>query len=129
MRDSNKLTFKQKVHIFIYRILRGIAVKIFSFMSLQKNKIVFDNFAGRGYADNPKYIANELLNRNLNLDLVWFLNDMGQVLPSGIRKVKYNSIKSVYEYATAKVIVDNIRNSHLAPKRKRSNIFANLAWF
>lgn len=117
MEDSNKPTFKQKINIFIYGILRDIAVKVFSIMPLKKNKIIFDNFAGKGYADNPKYIANELLNRKLNLDLVWLLNDMEQILPVGIRKVKYNSIKSLYEYATAKVIVDNIRNSHLMKKR------------
>ncbi len=117
MEDSNKPTFKQKINIFIYGILRDIAVKVFSIMPLKKNKIIFDNFAGKGYADNPKYIANELLNRQLDLDLVWLLNDMEQILPVGIRKVKYNSIKSLYEYATAKVIVDNIRNSHLMKKR------------
>ena len=110
MEDSNKPTFKQKINIFIYGILRNIAVKVFSIMPLKENKIIFDNFAGKGYADNPKYIANELLNRKLDLDLVWLLNDMEQILPVGIRKVKYNSIKSLYEYATAKVIVDNIRN-------------------
>ena len=117
MEDSNKPTFKQKINIFIYGILRDIAVKVFSIMPLKENKIIFDNFAGKGYADNPKYIANELLNRKLDLDLVWLLNDMEQILPVGIRKVKYNSIKSLYEYATAKVIVDNIRNSHLMKKR------------
>lgn len=128
MKSNNEPTFRQKVHIYIYNVLRSIAIKIFEILPIQKNKIIFDNFAGKGYADNPKYIASELLNRKLNLNLVWLLNDMEQVLPSGIRKVKYNSIRALYEYATSKVIIDNVRNSHLMEKKKRTNIFANMAW-
>ena len=128
MKSNNEPTFRQKVHIYIYNVLRSIAIKIFEILPIQKNKIIFDNFAGKGYADNPKYIANELLNRKLDLNLVWLLNDMEQVLPSGIRKVKYNSIRALYEYATSKVIIDNVRNSHLMKKKKRTSIFANMAW-
>lgn len=118
MKSNSEPTFRQKIHTYIYNLLRTFAIKIFEILPIQKNKIIFDNFAGKGYADNPKYIADELLNRKQDLDLVWLINDMNQVLPKGIRKVKYNSIKSLYEYATAKVIVDNIRNSHLMRKKE-----------
>ncbi|WP_171339065.1 CDP-glycerol glycerophosphotransferase family protein, partial [Acinetobacter baumannii] len=40
-------------------------------LPLNKRKVVFDNFGGRGYGDNPKYIADELLKQDENLDLVW----------------------------------------------------------
>lgn len=40
-------------------------------LPLNKRKVVFDNFGGRGYGDNPKYIADELLKQDENLVLVW----------------------------------------------------------
>lgn len=91
-------------------------------LPLKKDKIIFDNFAGKGYAGNPRYIADEFLSRNLNMDLVWLINDTTQSLPYGIRKVKYGSLHALYEYATSKVIIDNIRNSHLM-KKKRGQVY------
>lgn len=108
----------KKIYKKMYYICKSILKKVFLVLPIKRNKIIFDNFAGNGYADNPKYIADEFLRRNLNYDLVWLLNDMNQYVPDGIRKVKFGSIKSLYEYATAKVIVDNIRNAHLMKKKK-----------
>ena len=47
---------------------------LFRHASLQSNKIIFNNFNGRGYGDNPKYIAEELLRREMPYDLVWVVN-------------------------------------------------------
>ena len=42
----------------------------FSWLPLNKRKLVFDNFGGRGYGDNPKYIADELLKQDNLLKIV-----------------------------------------------------------
>lgn len=91
----------------------------FSWLPLNKRKLVFDNFGGRGYGDNPKYIADELLKQDKNLDIVWLTKDMSTSVPDGIRKVRYGSWRAFLECSTAKVWVDNIRNSDRPWKRKK----------
>ena len=91
---------------------------IFKNKPIIKNKIVVDNFGGKGYGDNPKYIVESLLKKKINLDIVWLVNDMSTVVPNGVRKVKYNTPSSIYELATAHVWIDNIKNSIKPHKRK-----------
>ena len=81
---------------------------LFRHASLQRNKIIFNNFNGRGYGDNPKYIAEELLRREIPYDLVWVVNrKQDPTVPKAIRTVRAGSWREAYEYATAKVIVGN----------------------
>lgn len=87
-------------------------------LPVKKNKVVFDNFSGRGYGCNPKYIAQALLEKKENLDFVWLVNDMSEEMPGGIRKVKYRSLRSAYELATARVWIDNVRSSFRVKKKK-----------
>ena len=91
----------------------------FSWLPLNKRKLVFDNFGGRGYGDNPKYIADELLKQDKNLDIVWLTKDMSISVPDGVRKVRYGSWRAFLEWSTAKIWVDNIRNSDRPWKRKK----------
>lgn len=85
---------------------------------IKNNKIVITSFYGKGYGDNSKYICNEILNRDLNLDIVWLVNDLNCKFPDGIRKVKFKSLKSFYELATAKIWIDNSRKHDYILKRK-----------
>lgn len=77
-------------------------------LPLNKRKVVFDNFGGRGYGDNPKYIADELLKQDENLVLVWVVENMSTFVPKGVRKVWYGSWGAFFEWSTAKVWIDNI---------------------
>ncbi|MGY0256018.1 CDP-glycerol glycerophosphotransferase family protein [Limosilactobacillus fermentum] len=43
-------------------------------------------------------------------------------MPNGIRKVKYGSFQSMYELATAKVIIGNIKNFP-KPRKKRGQFY------
>lgn len=86
--------------------------------SINNKKIIFNNFFGKGYGDNPKYICDEFLRRNEGYDLVWVLKNMNDEVPDGVRKVKFGSIKSIYERASSKVIVSNIRNYHPIKKKE-----------
>lgn len=90
---------------------------LFSFCKLQ-NKVVCNNFQGRGYGCNPKYIANEIRRQNLPIDIVWLVNDLNDEMAEGIRKVKFMGLKSYYELATAKVIINNVKGDLNFRKRK-----------
>ncbi len=83
--------------------------KIHKKYGIIKNKIVFSNYMGNNYGCNPKYITEELLKRNLNLDIVWLVNQDIELkdFPSQVRIVKHSDREALFELATAKVWVDN----------------------
>ena len=85
---------------------------------IHNDRIVIDSFWGKGYGDNGKYIAEELLKHKPGYDIVWLVNDMNYKFPKGIRKVKYLSLKAIYEMATARIWIDNARKPPYVRKRK-----------
>lgn len=95
----------------LYHLLRIFPVK--------KNKVVFTAFEGDGgYCCNPRYIAEELLKRKKNYEIVWLVNNMNRQFPEGIRKVENTFLNRVYHLTTAKVWVDNSRKEYGTAKRK-----------
>lgn len=103
----------------IKRIIKKVLQIIFFMHPMKQNRIVFDNFGGKGYADNPKYIAEELNSRQLGLELVWLVKDKyKEDVPKYIKPVKFSSLKMLYMVATAKVLVDNSRGGYFHSKRK-----------
>lgn len=91
-------------------ICYGILHLLFWPFKIGKNKIVVSNFYGQGYGDNPKYIVEELLKMRKSLDIVWLVSGKGEYkFPKGIRTVKIFSIRSIYEFMTAKIWIDNCR--------------------
>ena len=86
---------------------------------IKNNKIVFSNFSGKGYGDNAKYIAEELMLENpSNYDLVWLCDKENELFPDGIRIVKRLSIRSIYEQCTSKIWIDNRRKPIYVRKRR-----------
>lgn len=100
---------------FFEKLYTGIYVRV---CRVKPDKAVFSNFFGRPYGDNPKYIADELLSRNLGWDLVWLAKDPKLSMPEGVRAVRYGTQKALREMATAKFIVDNVRSSARPPKKR-----------
>ena len=85
-----------------------IAMRIFP---IKKNKIMFFSNDSARISCNPKYIA-EYLNSKNEYDLVWSLNKKAienEDIPTGMRAVRYRSIRYLYELATAKIIINNHR--------------------
>lgn len=78
-------------------------------LPVQSNKVVFSSFGGKGFGDNPKAIALELLKTDPTLDLVWLTRDPDLKLPEGIRPCRFGTPQAVRELSTAKVWVDNSR--------------------
>lgn len=99
-------------------IIRKVLALCFYFLPVKDNKIAFINFNGRGYGCNPKYIAQEILERGLPYDLVWLVNNPDEAFPQGIRKASYGFARGIYELSTAKVIVVNVKNDLRIIKKK-----------
>ena len=88
--------------------LWGLICYIFK---VNKRKIVFCNFAGNGYSDNPKYIAEEIIKEKLDSQIVWLVRKHYDDIPECIKQVKLPTLSSAYELSTAKVIVINTKNA------------------
>jgi len=75
-------------------IIKKILLKIMAmeFFPVKGNKIIFDNFNGKGFGSHPKYIAKSLIDTRKKLDLVWIVNDISEIMPKEIRKVKRRHI-------------------------------------
>ncbi|MCL1946738.1 MAG: CDP-glycerol glycerophosphotransferase family protein [Chitinivibrionia bacterium] len=88
---------------------------------MQKNKIFIQNIYGSGYGENPKYIAEEIIKRNLDYKLVWAVKpELSKNFPSSnkIKTVCYDSISAIFEETTAKIWIDNCRKRRNVRKRK-----------
>lgn len=102
--------------MIILQYLRILARSVFMFLisavllpvQIKKNKILFINFNGKGYGDNPKSICEYLRTTYPDLDLVWLARD-NQGFPDGVRIVKYGTFQAFYEQASSKVWVYNVR--------------------
>lgn len=119
------MKFKEILYWHIYQPLMQYCVKMFYYLPVRKNKIVFFHDFGNGYGDSPKYIAEEIIRRGLNWDMVWVTNQDNNNpndYPTQIRLALINRIKSVYELATAKVIITTGKYRYNL-KKKKSQFF------
>ena len=104
----------------VYRLLRErknrLQLLMFRQLSLlfpvRDDIITFNNFNGKGYGDNPKYIAEEILKQKLPYKIFWLVSGKadGKLLPQRIKPVKIRSFKGMRVLAGSKVIVNNVKN-------------------
>lgn len=108
---------KKVAHGITYRVLLFIA----KYLPLDNKKVLFSSYYGRGYGDNPKYIAEALLKTPNKCKLYWIVNNRKEkeTLPKEIRAVMKNSLKHLYHLATARVWVDNCRRYFPYKKKKQ----------
>ncbi len=86
---------------------------------VRKKKIVFCCIEGTtGYTCNPKYIAEELIRRKADYELVWLVNDDSKRFPQEIKVVRNTLWRRAYELSTAHFWIDNSRKQLEARKRK-----------
>ncbi len=113
-------TLKNVLKKFKYKILEVLFdLPIFK---IDNKKIVIDNFNGKGFGCNPKYIALELIKEKIDCKIIWLVTDLNTEMSKEIKKVKYGSLKSYYELATAKIWIDNVRN-YKGVKKKESQFY------
>lgn len=103
-------------HKIYFRLLEK-CIDWFFYLPVKNNKIVFLHDLGNGYGDSPKVLTQEIMRRGLPYDMVWLVNDMKLEFPHPIRKALMSRIKSVYELATAKVIITTAKSKYNLKKK------------
>ncbi len=84
-------------------------------LPVQSNKVIFDNYMGKGYGCNGKYVTEALLEMDTDLDIVWTVQDPAkqkELFPDRVRLVRYGSSEAMREYATAGVWAGNYQMVH-----------------
>lgn len=110
-----KRWLKRKLKEIYYELCWRLA----GLMPLDKKKIVFDNFNGLGYADNPKYIAEVFRKLYPDYKLVWILRKLNDnTLPKEIKSVAIDSWDMIRELSTAGFWINNVRLAYNVKKRK-----------
>lgn len=84
-----------------------------------EKKIIFCNFAGKGYGGYPAAICDELLRRRTDAKLIWLSNKDAGGFPEHVRTVRVDSYAALRELATAKVWIDNCRKGRKIRKSDR----------
>lgn len=98
----------------------------FRLLPTNDNKIVFYCYNGKGYGDNPKYIAEEIIRQKLPYELRWIVKDTSTVFPPEILPVRMWTLRYIYELATAKIIISNVKN--YLPFIKRESQYFIQTW-
>lgn len=105
----------------IKRYSRNIISMPLLLFPINKDKIVFCSYFGKGYGDNGKYIVEEIIRQGLYYDIVWLLKRelIGNIeFPTQVRVARYGSLRGLYELTTAKIWIDNSRKEFYPIKRK-----------
>ena len=103
--------------------LQSLLFYIFRCIPIKKKKMVFCCIEGStGYSCNPKYIAEEILERmekkGSSYELVWLVNDTEKQFPAGIKVVRNTLWNRAYHLTTAFIWIDNSRKQLEVRKRK-----------
>lgn len=83
-----------------------------------KQKIVFSNFNGGGFGDNPRYIAEECIRRKIPYKLIWVCEKPGCSFPPELTLVRPNTPAFVFHMSTAQIWVDDTRKLYYFKKKK-----------
>ena len=114
-----------KISHSIKPIIKTLIRNFLYLCPVQNTKIVLLNYKGKGYGDNAKYIAEEIIQEGLPWRLVWLAED-GQFVPDGIKKVTYFGLSAFYELSTSKVIISNSKNNipiNYLSRKKRNQYY------
>lgn len=86
---------------------------------VRPDKVVCASFNGQFHADSPALLADALLARRPDLDMVWLVADDAPPGRRGrFRAVALNSLRALWELATARVWINNVRMMYPIPKKR-----------
>ena len=114
-------TFKMKFNKFLFFHTYKLFSPFVYFFKINENQIICDNFFGRGYADNPKYIAEELHRRNPELIIYWLVDSQKidiDTFPKYIKIIDQYSLESLICLAKSKFWIFNMRRPIRIPKKR-----------
>lgn len=103
---------KRKFYLLLYR-------RVFQKMKVKENVVFFESFLGKNYSDNPKYIYEKMLEKNMPYKYVWCFRE-DKNIPGNAIQVKRFSLKYYYYLARAKYWVSNSRLPKSLNKRKEN---------
>ena len=105
--------------IFLRKVLR-LLIRVLFLFPLKKNRILFESFQGRQFADNPREVYRFLRREYADkFEYVCSLTDPSALREDeGIRAVRYKSLQWFICQATSAVIVSNTLPITIFPKRR-----------
>lgn len=102
---------KHSIIFFIYYSVINSYLFLLSFIKKKESRIVLHQPFKYGYDCNPRYIADELLRRDKNYELIWITREnmiTNQDFPERIKVVTDKNIfKLLYYISTAKICISN----------------------
>lgn len=117
-RDKICLFWRKVYRVCYWHLLEKPMGALAYRLPIRENRAVFDNFGGRGFGDNPKYIAQVLHRLAPEMEIIWLEDNLKEyTYPEYITPVKVDSLRALRMRGTAKVWVDNVR--HLHPVKKK----------
>ncbi len=97
----------------------ALSIEQFKTFPIQRNRVFFDSFNGAGFSCNGKYIAEELLRRNNNIQLVWDIrHEEKPDFPEEICVVVRNTLEFYEMFYTSAVVVSNMHSAYWEGTRK-----------
>ena len=108
-------------------LLRKI-IRVIRFITpIKSNRILFSNFNGMGYGCNPKYICQEILERNTNYELIWLVKkdkiDNLSEFPDNIKLINYKSLTKYFYIASSKIWILNTLSNNLRMRKKKKQLY------
>lgn len=91
----------------------------FRMVPVSRNKVTVCTFEGKGgFCCNPRYIVEELHQRNESYRFVWLVNDLSKHFPGYIQPVRNTLWNRAYHLSTSRVWIDNYRKPYGTKKRR-----------
>lgn len=122
LRGEDVLRYIKKCIKRYILLASSVVISFNKYTKVDKNKIMFISFHGRGDSDNPKAIYNELIKdkRFEKYEFIWALKDTDSKKFENIRtkKVRYRSLKYFYYLGICKYWVFNCRMPEYVSKKK-----------
>lgn len=122
IRKKIKRTYKNAIADIKYVIFSNL----FKSVKVKKKRIIFNNFNGKDFGDNPKYIAEEIIRQQLPYELYWVTKKKAIHLPKEIKQIKVGSLKEAYIYATSSIIICNTKQR--LPFKKKQDQYYIQTW-
>ena len=82
--------------------------KLFRFLPIKKNRVMFESMWGSKYSCNPRYLYEYIDGNHSDFECVWSLEDEHIPINGKGIKVRRNGLKYFYYLATSKYFVDNV---------------------
>ncbi len=102
-----------KIKGFSKRVIRFLTSRFGKFVPIKRKTVLFECFLGQSYGDQPKYIYEEMLSREMDKQytLIWALrkNKMDLPIPGNCKKIPYLSLRYLWCVMRCETIVNNSR--------------------